>query len=386
MSTAPPTPSSKLVPACGCAFIAALVGALIALAIAAVFLVIRFVATEKPAPTPTIAAQTPAPTVSAQKPPGTGAPQTPLKTNPTASPTTAPDPVATERPRPRSLGIVGIDASREHPWQDSLGLKFVPVPGTSVLFAIWDTRVQDFKTFVAESGHEVTGVMWSLGTQTLRKKEGATWKQPGFVQGPTHPVVGVKWDDAEAFCSWLTKREHSTGVLPPELHYRLPNDAEWSVAVGLGHEDGATPEEKSKKVTGVYPWGTEWPPPRGAGNYAGSEAQNRVPLAVFSEYEDEWIFTSPVGSFSANKYGLYDMGGNVWQWCEDQYNSTKDSRVLRGAAWDDYIDTRHEQLLASYRGHVSWLDQIGDDLPPWELGSAADNIGFRCVVAADASP
>ena len=380
MSTAPPpSSSSKLLTGCGCAFIAVGVGAIIAAAVLAVFFVIRFEFSEKSTPKPTVAAKTPAPTVAAK---------TPLKTSPTTSPTAAPDPIATERPRPRSSGIVGIDASQEHPWEDSLGLKFVPVLGTSVLFAIWDTRVQDFQVFVAETNYQVTGAMWSLGAETIRKKEGATWKEPGFIQGPTHPVVGVNWDDAEAFCSWLTKREHSSGVLPAELHYRLPTDAEWSVAVGLGHEDGATPEEKSGKIPGVYPWGTQWPPPRGAGNYAGREAQNRVPLAVFGNYEDPWIFTSPVGSFDANKYGLYDMGGNVWQWCEDRYNPTKGSRVARGGSWDDFIDSRHEQLLSSYRGHVSWLDQIGGDLPlpPWELGSAADNIGFRCVVATDASP
>ena len=363
-----------------------ILGALIAVVIAAVVLMIRFVVTEKPAPAITIAAQTPSPTVPVGTP--TLAPQTPLKTSPTASPTTAPDPVPTERPRPHSLGIVGIDASREHPWQDSLGLKFVPVPGTSVLFAIWDTRVQDFEVFVAETGYQVPDAMWSLGTDTLRKKRGATWKQPGFVQGPTHPVVGISPDDAEAFCLWLTKREHSTGILPAELHYRLPTDAEWSIAVGLGHEDGATPEEKSGKKTGVYPWGTQWPPPPGAGNYAGREAQKWVPLAVFAEYEDKWIFTSPVGSFTANKYGLYDMGGNVWQWCEDRYNSKEDSRVARGGSWDDFIDTRDEQLLSAYRGHASWFKQMRDDFPlaPWELGNAADNIGFRCVVATDASP
>jgi eukaryotic-like serine/threonine-protein kinase len=90
----------------------------------------------------------------------------------------------------------------------------------------------------------------------VRQQEGATWNEPGFVQGPTYPVVGVNWDDAEAFCSWLTKQEHATKVLSEELHYRLPTDTEWSIAVGLDHEDGTTPKEKSGKITGVYPWGT----------------------------------------------------------------------------------------------------------------------------------
>jgi formylglycine-generating enzyme required for sulfatase activity len=265
-------------------------------------------------------------------------------------------------------------------------MKFVPVPGTSVLLAIWDTRMQDFQLFVSETGYQVTGEMWSLGTSMIRKKEGATWNQPGFVQGPTYPVVGVNWDDAEAFCSWLTRREHANKVLSAELHYRLPTDAEWSVAVGLDHEDGTTPKEKSGKIMGIYPWGTHWPPPPGAGNYAGKEAQNRVPFASASVYEDNWIFTSPVGSFDANKYGLYDMGGNVWQWCEDWYDSAGGSRVLRGGSWDDIIDIQHEQLLSSYRGRVSFIGRFAGILPPGELGSNADNVGFRCVVATDASP
>ena len=382
MST-PPQPSllSKLVPGCAVAFIVGVVGAIIATAILAVFLVMRFGVTKNAPATPTVAMQTPTPAAPQETP----SPRVTAQPSSKTSPTAAPDPAESPRTR-RNSAIVGIEASKEQPWQDSLGLKFVPVSGTSVLFAIWGTRVQDFQVFVAETNYQVAGAMWSLGAETIRKKEGATWKQPGFVQEPTHPVVGVNWTDAEAFCSWLTKREHSSGVLPAQLHYRLPTDAEWSVAVGLGHEDGATPEEKSEKITGVYPWGTQWPPPRGAGNYAGREAQNRVPLAVFAEYEDKWIFTSPVGSFDANKYGLYDMGGNVWQWCDDRYDSTKDSRVLRGGSWDDVIDSRDEQLLASYRGHVSWFDHVSNVLPDGELGSAADNIGFRCVVAADASP
>jgi formylglycine-generating enzyme required for sulfatase activity len=78
----------------------------------------------------------------------------------------------------------------------------------------------------------------------------ATWKDPGFSQGSTHPVVRVSWNDAEEFCKWLTKSERSAGDLPEDREYRLPTDEEWSTAVGLKNEVGSTPEEKIKP----YPW------------------------------------------------------------------------------------------------------------------------------------
>jgi formylglycine-generating enzyme required for sulfatase activity len=80
------------------------------------------------------------------------------------------------------------------------------------------------------------------------KQRGATWKEPGFEQGPTHPVVGVSWEDASEFCEWLTKLERGSGTLPEGVYYRLPTDGEWSVAAGLDSEPGKTPEEKNSKI------------------------------------------------------------------------------------------------------------------------------------------
>jgi formylglycine-generating enzyme required for sulfatase activity len=90
---------------------------------------------------------------------------------------------------------------------------------------------------------------------------------------------------------------------------------------------------------------------------------------VIEGYSDGYPRTSPVGSFAANKNGLYDMGGNVWQWCEDWYNSVNRDRVIRGASC---FFSSPGILLASRRGGGT----------PGERG---DHIGFRCVVAVKSS-
>ena len=78
----------------------------------------------------------------------------------------------------------------------------------------------------------------------------------GFSQTPLHPVVDVSWDDAAAFCRWLTENERAAGKLSAGQEFRLPTAAEWSRAVGLPAESGATPEAKNQKIANVYPWGT----------------------------------------------------------------------------------------------------------------------------------
>ena len=226
--------------------------------------------------------------------------------------------------------------------ENSLGIQFVSVPGTHVLFAIWDVRVQDYRVY-ANANSGVDGA----------------WQNPGFTQGENHPVVCVSWEDAKAFCAWLTQRERAAGKISASQSYRLPTDAEWSVAVGLQESNGGTPKDKDGERPGVYPWGTSWPPPSRAGNYDQS-------LGV-----DNFVYTSPVGSFAANRYGLYDMGGNVWQWCEDEYLPGLGIRVLRGASW---IDLKPANLLSSYRNnYIMPSDRI-------------HYVGFRCVLAGGSAP
>ncbi len=228
--------------------------------------------------------------------------------------------------------------------ENSLGMKFIPVG--DVMFSIYQTRVQDFEAFA-----KATGLKSSL------------WKDPGFKQGPDHPVVNVTWQDAVVFCKWLSVKEHKEGVLPANQIYRLPTDLEWSRAVGLPEESGKTPEARDMGVPDVYPWGTAWPPPPGSGNYTGEETGSDVAI---KGYDDGFAWTSPVGSFPPNKSGLYDMGGNVWQWCLDSWNKDEKAKVLRGASW--YNGAFKLSLLSSCRVHAA-------------PDSSTDNYGFRCVIA-----
>jgi len=220
----------------------------------------------------------------------------------------------------------------ERPWENSLGMRFVAVPRTDVWFSVWVTRVRDYEVFIQESGHRSHA--------------------PDFEQGPSHPVVCVSWEDARRFCEWLTAREREAGALLPQMLYRLPTDLEWSCAVGLPPEGGDTPKARDERIKEHYPWGSQWPPPMRAGNYDQG-------LDV-----DGHRFTSPVGSFQPNRLGLYDLGGNVWEWCQDWYDDEESARVLRGASWRNY-------------GQGILLSSCRRNCPP---DFRNDYIGFRCVL------
>ena len=222
------------------------------------------------------------------------------------------------------------------PWINSLGMKFVPLG--DVRISVWETRVQDYDAFCSA---------------TARHRD-----VPDFAQGPTHPVVKVNWFDAVAFCKWLTDKERQENVLEDRQFYRLPTDLEWSAAVGLSKESGGTPEARDGKIKNEFPWGKQWPPPAGAGNY--SEQQRRGTTTI-------------AGSFKPNALGIYDLGGNVWEWCEEGYkgssgNVGRDWGVLRGGSWGT---SNRLEMQSSYRNVV---DRNERDVI----------YGFRCVLTSQA--
>lgn len=244
------------------------------------------------------------------------------------------------------------------PWMNSLGLNFVPVG--DVLFAVYLTRVQDFREFARETGYKPDDGDFFLPQAGELVKGDFSWNNPGFQQGPTHPVVGVNWIQADAFCRWLTDRERAADLLTSSDFYSVPTDAMWSEAVGSDR----------------FPWGDAWPPPAYAGNYAvtmqaGGES-SRPPG------------TTPVGKFPPNRYGISDLGGNAWEWCADWYQKEMNSpalraeypfldddggggtyRFLRGGSWYNWLP---RDLLSGYRNVAKYPD------------SRLANVGFRIVL------
>jgi len=219
---------------------------------------------------------------------------------------------------------------------NSLGMKFAPVPGTTVLFAVNETRVSDYQAMLKSGDYE-----WTF--------------KPHFGQGDDHPVVGINLQDALAFCNWLTQTERTQGKIKANQGYRLPTNTEWNAAAGLGSDrkENVSTEDRLQETI-KFPWGTQWPPPEGAANLQEKEIEG---------YKDGFPFTAPVGSFKPTAEGLHDVVGNVWEWAWDRELRSTPVGTLRGGSWAYF---RREALVSAYRYEVP-------------VDMRAPTVGFRCV-------
>lgn len=198
------------------------------------------------------------------------------------------------------------------------------------------TRGQ-FKAFVEATGYQTEaetsgqgGYGFNTTTKNIDQRPVDTWKTPGFEQTDEHPIVNVSWHDAVTFCNWLSKKEGK--------RYRLPTEAEWEYACRAGS-------------TTRFPTGDASESLKGLANVADQAMKARFAQEcgwTFMPWDDGWAFTAPVGKYKPNAWGLYDLPGNVWNWCSDWYaedyytNSPAhdprgpdqgEYRVIRGGGW-----------------------------------------------------
>lgn len=284
-------------------------------------------------------------------------------------------------------------ATRMEPWKNSLEMAFIPVPGIpQALVCRHETRMRDFLPSLEGEGAEWEAWQEAFGVEAVTRVRLSDVRPSGWqplenssadvVEGmnelglsPEAAACGVNIFMARRFCAWLTWREQRMGRLQADEYYRLPTDAEWSLAAGMPAERELVVERRHKSLQATpHPWGDAWPPPANFANYAGVEARNeRWPLAWLSlpEKNDAFPRASPVGSFPESKTGLWDVWGNVWEWCESPPNVVSAEMTLRGGSW---VEGGYKALMRM-------------DYRRFERANTREAcIGFRCVLVVPGLP
>lgn len=196
------------------------------------------------------------------------------------------------------------------------------------------------------------------------------WKPHGI-----DPIVGVTWDDAQAYAEWAGAT--------------LPTEAQWEMAARCGDRR-------------VFPWGDAWPPPRDAGNFADQTCKQsgEHPKETFIDgYTDGFVHTCPVNAFSANPYGLRGLAGNVAEWCADWYgevyyakapvkNPPGPSEALASIG-DIYVKRGEQIVLEKGKARVLRGGSWGIGIPggfraasriSYPPATQSSQLGFRCVM------
>lgn len=226
---------------------------------------------------------------------------------------------------------------------------------SSFFISKFEVTLGEFRQFVSATGYRTTaetigdgyvftGSMWEI-------KALVNWMDPVFKQADNHPVVIISWIDAVYYCNWksrsqgleecYTVRGKSVDCDFAKNGYRLPTEAEWEYAA------------RSRGKVYKYSWGNGSP----SGNVADEclkKQATRWIWPIWTGYDDGYAYTAPVGKYPPNEIGLYDMSGNIWEWCWDwfgTYSATSqrdpqgalsgEKRVMRGGSWSfDVVDER----------------------------------------------
>jgi formylglycine-generating enzyme required for sulfatase activity len=209
---------------------------------------------------------------------------------------------------------------------------------------VTEVTVGQFRKFIEATGYETQAEKdgqgswgWNEVKSQFERDLRYTWRNPGFPQSDEHPVVNVSWNDAVKFCEYLNtlSREQQTDPLEAGV-YRLPTEAEWEYACRAGTITRFECGDDAEQLAQV-------------GNVADGTARLKFPEWNPITAEDGYIFTAPVARFRANRFGLHDMHGNVWEWCWDGFDKSfygqsppddpgraqdVETRVIRGGGWE----------------------------------------------------
>ena len=201
--------------------------------------------------------------------------------------------------------------------------------------AVYDVTRDEYAEFVRDSGRTIPeGCYTWAGFEWINDKE-RDWRRPGFRQTGRDPVVCVSWDDAQAYVRWLNSKILNAANLDGQGPYRLPSweEAEYSARGGS---------------TTSYSWGDE--PLRDRANYGKDDCS---PCGPAKGGGDHWLYTSPVGSFPPNGFGLFDTAGNVWQWSDDALpkKARTDGRQTGFQVGGSWLDTPEYLRIARFRGN-----------------------------------
>ena len=188
-------------------------------------------------------------------------------------------------------------------------------------FAVGKFQVtrDEFAAFVKDSGYDAGSKCYAWSGTEWKETAERSWKNPGYEQTGSHPASCLNWNDASAYAVWLSKK---TGA-----DYRLLSEAEWEYAARGQTSPGNYPRYFSGDSESDF---------CRYGNGFDATAKAKVPgFSGFAALpcDDKYAYTSPVGRFSANAFGLFDMHGNVWQWTQDCWNEKYDGAPADGGPW-----------------------------------------------------
>jgi len=229
-------------------------------------------------------------------------------------------------------GMLGHPSERNNPPHEVGVTRSFSIAVTTVTVAQFSAfvRATNYVTTAETAGSDTDKQVWALRESKIAPQPGLSWRNPGFPQQQNHPVTCVSWDDAQAFCVWLSER---TGK-----QVRLPTESEWEYSARAGTES-------------TYWWGDDPAGASGRANVADQAFRAEFPGWMnIGAWNDSFGRTAPVGSFAPNVLGLHDMGGNVWEWCQDRYSDTfppakifnwegpaeGNVRSFRGSAYNEY--------------------------------------------------